>query len=160
MFNTEFTFGSNTSIGQNGTAQQSTDKQIEYLKKETNKNKNVVYKKNITIKIFKSIVVIKKEIGLGDIIDFFTKYTGLKWLIIKITKGNCGCEKRRLLFNKWLTIPFLYVTIREQFFDQISYVTDPVEFYKLKNKNIDVKYPVSKNKNENNPKPSCGCGRR
>jgi hypothetical protein len=161
MFNNEFTFGSSTSLGENGSPQTVTDIQIEQLKQETRKNKNIIYKKNITIKFYKSFVIMKKGIGLGDIVDFFTKYTGLKWLIIKLTKGNCGCEKRRILFNKWLTIPILYATIKEQTFEQTYYINDPVDFYKIKDNKKDKKINYSALNNLNGPKkPSCGCGRK
>lgn len=39
---------------------------------------------------------------LGDLVYYFTKYTGIRWLVKKITKmigfEDCGCDKRR---EKW-----------------------------------------------------------
>jgi len=40
---------------------------------------------------------------LGDIIYYFTKYTGIKFLVdffIKIFQKDCGYEKRREKLNK------------------------------------------------------------
>jgi hypothetical protein len=49
------------------------------------------------------------SLRIGDIIDFFTRKTGLKSLIIKLTNGNCGCEARRQKFNKWFSIPIFKI---------------------------------------------------
>jgi len=57
-------------------------------------------------------------IGLGDIIDFFTKKLYIKNLIMFITKGKCGCEERRKLFNKFLKIPyFIKIQKRRLYFE-------------------------------------------
>ena len=40
-----------------------------------------------------------KTQGLGDVIDRFTKATGIKKLVDKIP-GDCGCRERKELFNK------------------------------------------------------------
>lgn len=40
--------------------------------------------------------------GLGDIVYYFTHYTGLRWLTKKISKKvnkDCGCDKRREEWN-------------------------------------------------------------
>lgn len=41
---------------------------------------------------------------LGDLVYFFTKYTGIRWLVKKITKmfgiEDCGCDKRREQWNE------------------------------------------------------------
>ena len=42
----------------------------------------------------------KQLIGLGDIIELATKYSGIKWLVDKIWKGNCGCIRRRDSLNE------------------------------------------------------------
>lgn len=148
MFNTEFTFNTSVGYGQNDGVQTVSDKQIEKL---INKNKNVFYKKTFSINFYKSLVIIKNKIGIGDIVDFITKITGIKWLIIKITKGNCGCEKRRQLLNSWLTIPFLYIKIINPLFED-SEIVDHTNLYMELNKNRII--------NNQKPKKGCGCGRK
>ena len=41
-----------------------------------------------------------KSKGLGDSIEKFTKATRIKHLVEKITKGDCGCDKRKKNLNK------------------------------------------------------------
>lgn len=56
---------------------------------------------------FQKALTFKFEIvslHVGDIIDFITKTTGIKKLIVWLTKGNCGCEARRIKFNEWFKI--------------------------------------------------------
>ena len=38
--------------------------------------------------------------GLGDIIEVITKYTGIKWLVHKIFGNDCGCDKRKKKLNQ------------------------------------------------------------
>ena len=38
--------------------------------------------------------------GLGDLIEKITTYTGIKWLTKKIFGENCGCEERKDKLNK------------------------------------------------------------
>ena len=38
--------------------------------------------------------------GLGDAIEWFTKKTGIKWLVEKIWEDDCGCNKRKEKANK------------------------------------------------------------
>ena len=38
--------------------------------------------------------------GLGDIIELATKFFGIKWLVDKIWKGNCSCERRKKILNE------------------------------------------------------------
>lgn len=38
--------------------------------------------------------------GLGDLIEKITTYTGIKWLTKKIFGENCGCEDRKNKLNK------------------------------------------------------------
>lgn len=42
--------------------------------------------------------------GLGDIIELITTYTGIKWLVKKTSKAfgieDCGCEKRKDKLNE------------------------------------------------------------
>lgn len=45
-----------------------------------------------------------KQIGLGDVVYFITKNTGIHWLVKRITKWfgyeNCGCDDRRDKLNQ------------------------------------------------------------
>ncbi len=44
--------------------------------------------------------------GLGDIVFYFTKYTGIRYIVKRISKlmdKDCGCDERR---NKWNNIKF------------------------------------------------------
>ena len=38
--------------------------------------------------------------GLGDVIEVITKYTGIKWLVHKIFGKDCGCDKRKEKLNQ------------------------------------------------------------
>jgi hypothetical protein len=40
-----------------------------------------------------------KTQGLGDVMEKFTKATGIKKMFEKLP-GDCGCEKRKNIFNK------------------------------------------------------------
>jgi len=40
-----------------------------------------------------------KTQGLGDVMEKFTKATGIKKMFDKIP-GDCGCNKRKQMFNK------------------------------------------------------------
>lgn len=151
MFNTEFTFNTSVGYGSNEATQSVTDTQLNKLLKQ---DKNLIYKKNITFSFNKSISLKKNKLGFGDIIDFVTKITGIKWLIIKITKGNCGCEKRRQLLNKWLTFTYFYIKIGDPLFDEISIITPDTIDKKNHNNRINTPHQT------NVPKKGCGCGRR
>ena len=83
-----------------------------------------VYNKIIKIQFQKFLLIQKHKLKLGDIIDFFTRKLYIKNLIMYITNGNCGCEQRRIKFNKFY-IPWYTLKIRELYFqDQevINYV--------------------------------------
>jgi len=41
-----------------------------------------------------------KHKGLGDSIEVFTRYTGIKWLVKKIIGEDCGCDERQEKLNK------------------------------------------------------------
>ena len=41
-----------------------------------------------------------KSKGLGDSIEKITEATRIKQLVEKITKGDCGCNKRKEMLNK------------------------------------------------------------
>ncbi len=38
--------------------------------------------------------------GLGDLIEKITTYTGIKWVVKKIWGEDCGCDKRKDKANK------------------------------------------------------------
>lgn len=40
-----------------------------------------------------------KTQGLGDVMEKFTKATGIKKIFDKVS-GGCGCDKRKKMFNK------------------------------------------------------------
>lgn len=130
-----------------------------------------IYNKIISINIQKFLFVKIKKVGFGDIIDFITKKTGLKWLIMYLTKGNCGCEARRIKFNK-VKIPY-WITIKlRQLYDSDYRVlnhNDNIILKKLQVKEEKEKTfipPPNKKINETKPltqdqiKKSCGCGRK
>lgn len=40
------------------------------------------------------------KIKLGNLVEFFTIYTGIKWLWKKIKKGDCSsCQRRKQVLN-------------------------------------------------------------
>ena len=83
-----------------------------------------VYNKIIKIEFHKLLLIQKHKLKLGDVIDYFTKKLYIKNLIMYITNGNCGCEQRRIKFNKFY-IPWYSLKFRELYFqDQevINYV--------------------------------------
>ena len=47
-----------------------------------------------------NIVNEMKSRGLGDTIEKFTKATGIKKVVDTVTKGDCGCNKRRDTLNR------------------------------------------------------------
>lgn len=136
----------------------------------------------ISINISKLLIIKRHTLGLGDIIDFFTKTLYIKNLIVYLTKGNCGCEERRILFNKWFKFVWFSFSIRA------LYLQDNEMIARLKNlkkynlsiptedKKIERKLPtrqeVSKNDvkhiipstqkpvTKEQVKRSCGCGNR
>ena len=79
--------------------------QIRYQESKNNKKKYWYYKV-INFEFKKSLIIYSQKYSLhiGDIIDFITKHTGIKKLIIYLTKGNCGCEARRKKFNQWFFV--------------------------------------------------------
>jgi len=148
MFLERFTFNTNVTGDNDGQTYSSINEDFVKLK-----TPNFVYKKVITFSVNKTFGIIKKYIGLGDIVEFITKYTGIKYIIIKITKGNCGCEKRRIKFNSFLAIPYFLIYFKE------ATVND---LYKLESNTN--KYPIQSKKHTEEdlgnmlPKKGCGCG--
>jgi hypothetical protein len=39
--------------------------------------------------------------GLGDLVAFITKYTGIAWIVKKMFGNECGCDERK---DKWNNI--------------------------------------------------------
>lgn len=37
---------------------------------------------------------------LGDLVEFITKYTGIKWLVKKVVGEDCGCDERKEFLNR------------------------------------------------------------
>lgn len=128
-----------------------------------------IYNKIIIID-FKKVLMLKKHfIGLGDIIDWITTITKIKNLIIYLTKGNCGCEQRRIKFNKLFKFYWFSIKFREIYSDDLYVIPRQKTF--LKNLAIKEKIIVPNNSqqqlpiqpiniNQTNKKPikrSCGC---
>jgi hypothetical protein len=76
-----------------------------------------VYNKIIQINFNKLFMLKLNYIGLGDVVDFITKITGIKKLIIFLTNGNCGCEKRRIKFNKFFKFYYPTFGFRKLYMD-------------------------------------------
>ena len=133
-----------------------------------------VYNKIISINIQKLLFIKVKKVGLGDVIDFITKITGLKKLIVFLTKGNCGCEARRVKFNKIQIIYWAAIKTRSLydvdysivqknknlFFKKLKEKTELLNFTKKDTTTTNVKtysnvQPISHEK----IKKSCGCGK-
>jgi len=95
-------------------------------------NEKYIYYKIINFE-FKKTMKIKftyVSLRIGDIIDFITRKTGIKKLIVYLTNGNCGCEARRVKFNKWFKIPFLLIKFE-------NYTQEDVDII-VNNKNKEV----------------------
>jgi hypothetical protein len=113
MFTDRFTFNTaSTGNGGEGTYTIINEDFNKIKSSQNLKSLNFVYKKSINISFHKTFGIIKQYIGLGDVIEFITKYTGIKYIIVKITKGNCGCEKRRIKFNSLIAIPYFLLYIK------------------------------------------------
>jgi hypothetical protein len=82
----------------------------EEYNKYKNEEKNYIFYKKINFEFKKSFKVKLTTVSLhlGDVIDFITRHTGIKKLIMWATNGNCGCEARRVKFNEWFKIPLIF----------------------------------------------------
>jgi len=138
---------------------------------------NIVNRNNIEYGQYNKIVKInfnfnklmmlkKKYIGVGDIIDFITRKTGLKTFIIWITKGNCGCEARRIKFNKYKLFYYV-IKFREIYANDLLVVKKQKELFKnLKpmqpkiTKETPTHKPISKPIDHKEIKSSCGCAKK
>jgi len=131
-----------------------------------NKVEYGVYNKIIDLE-FKKVLLIKKHyIGLGDVIDLVTKITKIKDLIIYLTKGNCGCEARRIKFNKWFKFYWFSFKFRQIYSDDYNIIPRqkalvnnviPVEVPRHEQEHR-VVTPTQKPVTENQVKRSCNCG--
>lgn len=167
MFTDRFTFNTDVTMDGNGTNYTILHGTKTQQIKNFNKTNNFVYKKTISIQFYKTFGIIKKQIGFGDIIEFITKYTGIKYLIIKITKGNCGCERRRKKFNNILQIPYYVLYFEDSFVDDLNLNKFKNIFKNIfKKKNIVTSKDAvwvenlkkEKIKKAEGPKKPCGCG--
>ena len=97
------------------------------------------------------------EKGIGDIIEYFTTKLGIKWLILKLFK-ECGCEKRRIYFNKWhIYLPFFEYKNRLKFVPT-EVVEEPVIALGNTNEKQTEDQPIPRSMLSKNRKP-CGCGK-
>lgn len=146
------TFVSNHSITSNGISSFSVANSIKSnaifidhdRREQDKKNKNqLTYYKPISWSLsFNRTLKIKHDwisLHIGDIIDFITKYTGIKSLIIKLTKGKCGCEARRKKFNNWFKIPFIKIWFdSHDYDDQMTLMEDLREKQELQEQKIEL----------------------
>lgn len=47
----------------------------------------------------KKTITVKKEVGLGDVVEKITKATGIK-KVVQSVSDDCGCDGRKALLNK------------------------------------------------------------
>ena len=106
--NVHFTFNTTGSVNESDNFKVYLDKNGNPI---TNELEYGVYNKIIEINFNKLLMIKLQYIGFGDIIDFITKITGIKKLIIKLTNGNCGCEQRRIKFNSYLKFYYLILNM-------------------------------------------------
>lgn len=126
-----------------------------------------VYNKIVSLNYHRLFFIKIKKIGFGDIIDFITQYSGLKALIVYITNGNCGCEARRIKFNKF-KIPYWFTIKSRELYDidhKILSKNKNILFSKIEQKKENAEEIIVKN-TKNKPltkdtiKKSCGCGKK
>jgi hypothetical protein len=114
-----------------------------------NKQRKESHKKSFSLKFG------IRQKPFGDMIDFITRKTGIKWLITKLFK-ECGCEKRRQYFNKWnLYIPFLHID--NKFPIPIDIKVEKLVTTVLDNGNNEEDKPIPRNLLQKQKKP-CSCG--
>lgn len=129
-----------------------------------------VYNKIIDIE-FKKLLMIKKHIiGFGDVIDWITKKTKIKNLIMFVTNGNCGCEERKIFFNKWIKFYWFSIHFRKIYSEDKYVVKDqkillknllPIQIgepiKKKPHKTIKIQSPKIEPIITKTEKKSCGC---
>ena len=152
MFIDRFTFNNNVTEDGRG----STVAIPNYENPKDKMYPNFIFKKRLSyeFKIEKMFGIVKKYIGFGDIIEFITKHTGIKYLIVKITKGNCGCEKRRKRFNAFLQIPYFSFYYKDT---TILDVDNSIKHVKMFTSNTPPMDEDMKKEILSKRKP-CGCG--
>jgi len=135
-----------------------------------NRNKIEYGQYNKIIKInfnFNKFMMLKKKyIGIGDIIDFITKKTGIKKFMVWITKGNCGCEARRIKFNKYKLFYYV-IKFREIYANDLIVIKKQKELFK-NIKPLEQKVFKQQHNSVSNLKPvqhkeiknSCGCAKK
>jgi hypothetical protein len=163
--NTHFTFNTTGMIGSVGKPLQLF---IDDEGKIINRNKIEygVYNKIFNFEFKKVLIIKKHSIGFGDIIDKITTITKIKDLIIYLTKGNCGCEARRIKFNKWFKIYWFTIKFRQIYSDDYNIIPKqktlvkniiPVEYSRTEQEHrkvIQTQKPVT----QAQVKKSCNCG--
>ena len=116
---------------------------------QVNKKRKEEYKKSFSLKFG------IRQVGAGDVIDYLTRKTGIKWLILKLIK-NCGCEKRRQYFNKWnIFIPYVFVDNKLEYPREIK--VQELTTVTLDNGGNEISQPISRDAIKNKRKP-CNCG--
>jgi len=50
--------------------------------------------------VFTKVQRIERSKGFGDTVEKFTKATGIKQVVDTVTKGGCGCDKRKDSLNR------------------------------------------------------------
>jgi hypothetical protein len=117
--NVHFTFNTTGSVNESDNFKVYLDKNGNPI---TNELEYGVYNKIIEINFNKLLMIKLQYIGFGDIIDFITKITGIKKLIIKLTNGNCGCEQRRIKFNSYLKFYYPILKFRNLYIEDESFL--------------------------------------
>lgn len=174
LFDAYFTFNSTGSVNNSTNFKAYLDDQGNVIDKS--RLEYGVYNKAIEIKFSKLFYIKKHQIGFGDIIDFITEKIKIKDLIIYLTKGNCGCEKRRILFNKLLKFTWFSIrwrTLYVQDFEVLDYVKNSKKQHKTLQhiKVLDNKSNVTSNNKPTFVAPTmkpieasqikgCGCKKR
>ena len=99
LFDAHFTFNSSGSMHTKDNFKLFLDNSGNVIDK--NKLEYGVYNKTIKIEYNKFFLIKLHKLGFGDIIDFITKLLYIKNLVMYLTNGNCGCEQRRIKYNKF-----------------------------------------------------------
>lgn len=185
LFDAQFTFNSSGSMHAKESFKVFLDNNGNIIDKD--QREYGIYNKVLKINISTLLFIKKHYVGLGDIIDFITRKLYIKALLIYLTNGNCGCETRRILFNKWVQIPWFSIHKRPLYLDDEEILND-VKNYKKRNIKLQLKEEYNKiiggslpsmkrffmnndqNTEQQQPKPEapkpvkpkggCGCGQR
>jgi len=179
LFNAHFTFNTTGSMNSRDNFRAHLDKNGNII--DNSKLEYGYYNYPISINFSKLLLIKRHSIGLGDIIDFFTKKLYIKNFIMFVTKGNCGCEERRVLFNKWFKFVWFSLSFRPLYL-QDSDTINRIKYLRKNKINITPETPAFRPKlptrkdvalneitevNGEKPNPvkpeqikkSCGCSR-